>query len=99
MFYQKEPIYALIILTIGAGGFLYFKAKKYRGGSGEIFASGKKIDHEHNFLQDLITYEILQRSLNNPERSFPSDAKKQDDEKEEELDETKRKIIELLEQE
>ena len=88
MLYQRNPIYAIMIIGIGIGLFLFFRFRK-NGNNGK-----KRKDDQNNTLITLLMYRKLLDSLtskiNNKEKN--SILKRKED-----INELKREILSLLE--
>ena len=101
MFYQSNPVYTIVIITIALGTYLFYKSKKGNSNNsrgGIRFLSGKDTP-QNDSTDDLITLMMIQQIFTPstlPERvryDFSND-KKQDEESE--IDKTKREVLELL---
>ena len=97
MFYQKEPLYTVVIIGIGVVIYFVYKAKKSGNGLLGAFFSGNQ-PHEDSRLDDLIALMILQQlttnnSTNNSASQVISDkAQKRLDA----IDKTKKEVLDLL---
>ncbi|MHA2287513.1 MAG: hypothetical protein ACXABG_01875 [Promethearchaeota archaeon] len=97
MFYQKEPVYTLIIVGVGLALYVYYKAKKSGRGVLGSFFSGPQSTQERNF-DDLIALIMLQQLVSsNPQTNVASKQISEDSRKrKEEIDKTRKEILELL---
>jgi hypothetical protein len=97
MFYQKEPVYTLIIVGVGLALYLYYKAKK--GGKGIIgsFFSGQQTSQDRNF-DDLVTLLMLQQLItSNPQSNTAAKQISEESRKRrEEIEKTQREVLDLL---
>ena len=96
MFYQKNALYAVIIMMILLGLYLFFKRKKHLGnGSGSGFFSGG--NHNQNDLIDLIfVQQLINSSVNNDLSNFNDKFSSSSNEKEIKIERIKKEIMELL---
>ena len=96
MFYQKNPIYAVIVMILLLGLYLFFKRRKHIGsGSGSGFFSGK--NHSQNDLIDLIfIQQLINSSVNNDLSNFNDKFSNSSNEKEIKIERIKKEIMELL---
>ncbi|MFX0074354.1 MAG: hypothetical protein ACFE96_02855 [Candidatus Hermodarchaeota archaeon] len=97
MFYQKEPVYTLIIVGVGLALYLYYKAKKSgKGGLGALFG-GQQSAQDRNF-DDLVTLLMLQQLISsNPRSSTASEQISEESRKRrEEIEKTQKEVLELL---
>jgi hypothetical protein len=73
MFYQREPIFSIIIIGIAIGLYLFFKSRKSssRGRRGGFFSAitGRANDSHEQNIDDMITLMMLQQlfSENSPQ--------------------------------
>lgn len=97
MFYQKEPVYTLVIVGVGMALYLYYKAKKSgKGGIGALF-SGQQSPQERNF-DDLMALMMLQQLISsNPQNSTASQQISEESMKRrEEIEKTQKEVLDLL---
>ena len=91
IFYQQNPMYALIVIGVFIVGYIFVKSRRSGSGyAGSRFLSGKAPPHNSN-IDDLITLMILQQLNNNTN----SEIKKLEEQAETEND----KYIEKIKQE
>ena len=99
MFYQKEPVYTLVIVGVGLFFYLFYKARKSGGGKGllGVFMSGNQTSQNRNF-DDLMALIMLQQLLsNNPQNSSASrDISEESQKRREEIDKIQREVLDLL---
>ena len=97
MFYQKEPVYTVVIVGAGLGLYLYFKAKKSGKGVLGSFFSGPQSSQDRNF-DDLLTLMMLQQLISsNPQNSSASQQISAESKKRrEEVEKTQREVLDLL---
>jgi len=97
MFYQKEPVYTLVIIGVGLFFYLFYKAKKSGNGLLGTFMSGNQTSQDRNF-DDLMALIMLQQLLsNNPQDSSASRAISEESQKRrEEIDKIQREVLALL---
>lgn len=99
MFYQREPVYTLIIIGVGLFFYLFYKARKSGNGNGLLGAimGGNQSSQDRNF-DDLMALIMLQQLLsNNPQGSSASmEISKENQKRREEIDKTQREVLDLL---
>jgi hypothetical protein len=97
MFYQKEPVYTLVIVGVGLALYLYYKAKKNGRGLLGSFFSGPQSSQERN-LDDLVALMMLQQLISsNPQTNTASRQISEDSKKRrEEIEKTQKEVLDLL---
>ena len=97
MFYQKEPVYTLVIIGVGLLVYLFYKARKSGNGLLGVFMSGNQTSQDRNF-DDLMALIMLQQLLsNNPQGSSASrEISEESQKRREEIDKTQREVLDLL---
>ncbi len=97
MFYQKEPVYTLVIIGVGLFFYLFYKAKKSGNGLLGTFMSGNQTSQDRNF-DDLMALIMLQQLLsNNPQGSSASrEISEESQKRREEIDKIQREVLDLL---
>ena len=97
MFYQKEPVYTLVIVGVGLALYLYYKAKKSGNGLlGSLF-SGPQSSQERTF-DDLVALMMLQQLISsNPQTNTASKQISEESKKRrEEIEKTQKEVLDLL---
>ena len=101
VFYQNNPMYAVVIIVIFVGLFLFYKSRSNNSSSGLFsFLSGKG-SHQDNKIDDLITLMMIQQLLNSPPSSKESNSLSFDNDRrdrEQQIEKTKKEVLELLEE-
>ena len=97
MFYQKEPLYTVIIIGVGVVIYLVYKAKKSGNGLLGAFFSGNQ-SYQDSRLDDLIALMMLQQlSSTNPQNNSASHQISEDARKRREaIDKTQKEVLDLL---
>jgi hypothetical protein len=97
MFYQKEPVYTLVIIGVGLFFYLFYKARKSGNGLLGVFMSGNQISQDRR-LDDLMALIMLQQLLsNNPQGSSSSGLISEESQKRrEEIEKIQREVLGLL---
>ena len=97
MFYQKEPVYTLVIVGVGLTLYLYYKAKKSGKGMLGSFFSGPQTPQDRNF-DDLVALMMIQQLItSNPQNSTASKQISEESKKRrEEIEKTQKEVLELL---
>jgi hypothetical protein len=97
MFFQKEPVYTVIIVGVGLAIYLYYRAKKSGKGVLGSFFSGQQSTQDRNF-DDLLTLMMLQQLVSSSPQS--NTASKQISEesrkRREEIEKTQQEVLDLL---
>lgn len=104
MFYQREPIFTLVIIGIAVGVYLFFKSRKSssRGGSRGFFSAitGRGNDQQDRNIDDMITLMMLQQLFSNTSTFNPpqnaQNPNKNSDSKEDEIQRIKEEVLSLL---
>ncbi len=95
MSYQQNPMVVILIIAVGLGGYLFFKAKKNNPGSSlGIFRSGNMPHNES--IQDLTTFMLIQQLMGPTGHSIGNEPIIPINRKEDEIDKTKNEILKLL---
>ncbi|MCK4859220.1 MAG: hypothetical protein KAS87_01540 [Candidatus Omnitrophica bacterium] len=97
MFYQKEPVYTLVIIGVGLFFYLFYKARKSGNGLLGTFMSGNQTSQDRNF-DDLMALIMLQQLLsNNPQGSSASrEISEESQKRREEINKIQREVLDLL---
>jgi len=97
MFYQKDPLYTLVIIGVGLFFYLFYKAKKSGNGLLGVFMSGNQTSQDRNF-DDLMALIMLQQLLSdNPQDSSASrEISKESQKRREEINKIQREVLGLL---
>jgi len=97
MFYQREPVYTIVIVGIGLALYLFYKAKKSGKGLFGTFFSGPQSSQERNF-DDLIALMMLQQLIsNNPQNNTASKQISEESKKRrEDIEKTQKEVLDLL---
>jgi hypothetical protein len=102
MFYQREPVFSIIILGMIVGLYLFFRSRRStrRGKSKGIlgsFLGGNQ--YQENQMDDLITLMMVQQLFQNSNKSANLDRqdKPSISEKENNIEKTKNEILDLFE--
>ena len=97
MFYQKEPVYTIVIVGVGLTLYMYYKAKKSGKGLLGSFFSGPQSSQERNF-DDLIVLMMLQQLISsNPQNNTASkQISKESKKHREEIEKTQKEVLDLL---
>lgn len=99
MFYQKEPVYTLVIIGVGLFFYLFYKARKSGNGNGllGVFMSGNQTSQDRNF-DDLMALIMLQQLLsNNPQGSSASrEISEASQKRREEISKIQKEVLDLL---
>ncbi len=93
IFYQQNPLYAIVIIGIFIAGFIFIKSRKSGSGGGfSRFLSGKGNQQNSN-MNDLITIMMLQQLIGD---SRPREHENERNVREEQIEKTKQEILDLL---
>jgi hypothetical protein len=99
VFYQQNPMYAIIIIVLFIGVYLFFKSRSSGSSRGVFgFFSGKNAQQDSR-MDDLITLMMIQQlmnsSLENNDNRVDYEKKKEQDQQ---IDKIKQEVLELLEE-
>ena len=97
IFFQKEPVYTVIIVGVGLAIYLYYKSKKSGKGVLGSFFSGQQSPQDRNF-DDLLTLMMLQQLVSsNPHNDTTSKQISEESRKRrDEIEKTQREVLDLL---
>ena len=101
MFYQSNPVYTIVIITIALGTYFLYRSRKGKCGNsrgGIRFLSGKE-SHQSDSTDDLITLMMIQQIFSPstvPDYSRYNVPNDKTQEEESEIDRIKREVLELL---
>jgi hypothetical protein len=97
VFYQQSPVYAIVMIGLFIGVYLFFKSRKSgRKGGVMGFFTGRNVQQDSR-MDDLITLMMIQQLLKDPtqeRRNRESDNTTQ--ERNERTEKVKQEILELL---
>ncbi|MBY9008303.1 MAG: hypothetical protein KGD74_00395 [Candidatus Lokiarchaeota archaeon] len=97
MFYQKEPVYTVVIIGIGVVIYFVYKSKKSGKGLLGGFFSGNQSQQDSR-IDDLIALMMLQQfSSTNPQNNSASHQISEDARRRREaIDKTQKEVLDLL---
>jgi hypothetical protein len=97
MFYQKEPVYTLVIIGVGLFFYLFYKAKKSGNGLLGTFMSGNQTSQDRRF-DDLMALIMLQQLLSNDSQgsSASREISEESQKRREEIDKIQNEVLDLL---
>ena len=99
MFYQKNPVFAVFLIGLMLGIYLFVKARKARGNAtGSSFLSGSRNPQTNN-TDELLRFLLLQQIIGSGKPSliqYPPHPKKLT-KRQEQIERTKKEVLELLE--
>ena len=99
VFYQQNPVYAIVIIVLFIGVYLFFKSRKSGGKGGAFgFLSEKNVPQD-NRMDDLIMLMMIQQLLNTPSQT--SDNRVNEDnlkDRKQQIDKIKQEVLDLLEE-
>ena len=100
VFYQQNPVYAIIIIVLFVGVYLFFKSRSSGPNKGVFgFFSGKNTPQD-NRMDELITLMMIQQLMNSPSDSTNNQViNEKKEEKDRYIDKIKKEVLELLEEE
>jgi hypothetical protein len=97
VFYQQNPIYAIVVIVLFVGVYLFFKSRKTgrRGGAFGFF-SGRNVQQD-NRMDDLITLMMIQQLINSPSNSEdPKIDEQEARNRSQKIEKVKQEILDLL---
>ena len=96
MFYQQNPMYAIIMIVIFIAVYIFIKSRK--SGSGiSGFLKGKNAQ-PHNNMDDLITLMMLQQLTNTSNSRIERREDQTDNEHEKHIEKVKQEALALLDE-
>ena len=100
LFYQRNPVFGIVIIFLFIAGFIFFKLRKHGLGSNALgFLSGKASTHNFQY-NELVTLLLLEHLFNdNGSSPQNSPTEKAQSQREKEIERIKEEILELLEEE
>ncbi len=94
MFYQQNPMYAIIMIVVFIAGYIFVKSRK--SGSGIAgFLKGNPSQSNNN-IDDLITLMMLQQLRNNSNSEFRKFEDPTDNEHEKHIEKVKQETLALF---
>ena len=96
MYFQKEPVYTVVIIGIGIAVYIYFKSRKGKGGVFGKFLGGRSEDSEDR-MNDLMIFFMLQQMMNNSNQHHESSDRQEKPKKQDQFDKIKQEVLDLLE--
>jgi hypothetical protein len=96
MNYQKNPIFTIVIVFIGIGGYLYFKSKKGRGSNSRSGFLSSRHPQQDDSMHNVVTLLMLQQSFNNDSDNNFLKSSKKEKQRNKEIDKVKNEILEIL---
>jgi hypothetical protein len=100
IFFQQNPVYALVIIGIIIGGYLYIKSKR-SGSTGGVFGLMKGNPQQQNSsLDDIITLMMLQQLFDNTNTQISDHhiMQTKNISEEDQIEQTRREVLELLDE-
>ena len=96
MFYQQNPMYAIIIIVIFIAGYIFVKSRKSGSGIAGLF-KGKATQSNTN-MDDLITLMMLQQLTNNSNSRFERVEDHDNNDHENHIEKVKQEALDLLDE-
>ena len=94
MFYQQNPMYAIIVIGICAVGYILIKSRKSGSGIAGFFKG--KAPQTNSNMDDLITLMMLQQLTNNSNSRIERFEDTANDDREKHIEKVKQEVLELL---
>jgi len=97
MFYQKEPVYTLIIIGVGLFFYLFYKARKNGNGLLGAFMSGNQTSQDKNF-DNLMALIMLQQLLSDNAQGSSASSKisEESQKRRGEINKIQKEVLDLL---
>jgi hypothetical protein len=99
VFYQQNPVYAIVIIVLFVGVYLFFKSRKSGSKAGIFGFFTSKNVHQENRMDDLITLMMIQQLLNTPPQTNDNRIDEENENRKQEIDKIKQDVLNLLEEE
>lgn len=99
VFYQQNPMYAIIIIVLFIGVYLFFKSRSSGSSRGVFgFFSGKNAQQDSR-MDDLILLIMIQQLMNSSsESNHNQGSNDKGKEQDQQIDKIKQEVLELLEE-
>ncbi len=94
IYFQKNPIYTVIIIGLGFGVYFFVKSRK-KGGSGGLFFGSRTYEQQQESFNTAFSLIMLQQLLNE-DRAEESELDELDRQKEAELEKRKQEISNII---
>ncbi|MHA2180349.1 MAG: hypothetical protein ACXAAH_02865 [Promethearchaeota archaeon] len=96
MFYQQNPMYAIIMIGIFIGGYVLVKSRKSGSGVSGFFKG--KTSQPNNNMDDLITLMMLQQLTNNSNSRIENIDEKRIRDHEKQIEKVKQEVLAILDE-
>jgi len=101
LFYQQNPMYAIVIIVLFFGVYIFYKSRTSTSGNGPMSFFAGRTNHQDTKVDDLITLMMVQQLMNSNHHSGSSGSNSsqshsQDEERIEKIEQTKQEILDLL---
>lgn len=98
LFYQQNPMYAIVIIGIFIGVYIFYKSRTSTSGNGPMSFFAGRTSHQDTKVDDLITLMMVQQLMNSNNNSGKNKSIRhsQDEERIEKIEQTKQEILDLL---
>lgn len=97
VFYQQNPMYAIIVIVLFVGVYLFFKTRSSGSkGRGLGFFSRKNTQQDSK-MDDLITLMMIQQLMNSPSQKSDNQIQDNKEKEDKHIDKIKEEVLELLE--
>jgi len=94
MFYQQNPMYAIIVIGVCAVGYILIKSRKSGSGISGFFKG--KTPQTNSNMDDLITLMMLQQLTNNSNSKIERSDESEDNDHENHVEKMKQEALALL---
>jgi hypothetical protein len=98
VFYQQNPIYAIVIIVLFGGVYLFFQSRKSRSKSGVFRFFTRTNVQQDNRMNDLITFLMIQQLLNISSHPDDNRLEEENTKRKKEIDKIKQEVLDLLEE-
>ncbi len=98
LFYQQNPMYAIVIIVLFFGVYIFYKSRTSTSGNGIMSFLAGSTSHQDTKVDDLITLMMVQQLMNSNNNSGNNGSIRHSEDKEriEKIEQTKREILDLL---
>jgi len=98
IFYQQNPLYAIGIIVLFFGVYIFYKSRTSTSGSGPMSFLAGRPNQQDTKVDDLITLMLVQQLMNSNHNGENKDSIRNSGKEEriEKIDQTKHKILDLI---
>ncbi len=98
LFYQQNPMYAIVIIVLFFGVYIFYKSRTSTSGNGPMSFLAGRTNHQDTKVDDLITLMMIQQLMSSNHNSGNNDPirRSEDEKRIKKIEQTKQEILDLL---